>query len=181
MLKSTTMSFATQKLIFCLSILAVSFCNCTTTHQITRSGYQIRKPTTAISCKVIFKKNFNAKSPEFEKLGEIQLGQHRFYTSCSEKDALKILKQEACQLNANLVNITEETTPDKGKGCYSCSAEFYKLTVPAPELKNDERYHAENVKERGSHVPSKAAWKALPIVLIIMLSTIIVSNNVIKQ
>lgn len=59
-------------------------------------------------------------------LGTIKLDDTGFSTHCSEKDALCILKKEACSLNANTIVITEFKEPDLANSCYRCSASFYK-------------------------------------------------------
>ena len=151
------------------------YTNCTT-HRITRPAYQQSQATSTENCEVFYKKNFSISGTGFEKAGEIELGQARFYVSCSEKEALELLRQEACKLNAALINITEETSPYKGKSCYSCKAEFYKVSLPGAELKSDERYEAENIEMRDKLVPSKEAKQALPFVIVLMISTILLSR-----
>lgn len=84
------------------------------------------------------------------KVGEVRLSDSGFSISCNEKDALAILKDEACALKANLVVITNEKRPDLWSSCYRCKAEFYRLkTIPlSAEMVSDDGYNQEKVAKR---------------------------------
>ncbi|WP_243347252.1 autotransporter outer membrane beta-barrel domain-containing protein [Parabacteroides sp. FAFU027] len=93
-------------------------------HQIVRSGYTVNKSEYR-NCTIEIKKNV-IKTDNLTQLGIIKLGDSGFSLSCSEDEAIKILKKEGCALNADLINITEEKHPDLWSSCYRCTAVFYK-------------------------------------------------------
>ena len=64
-----------------------------------------------------------------QELALYDLGETGFSVECSEGHALKILENEACAINADLVVINEETRPDVWSSCYRCTATFYKLNM----------------------------------------------------
>lgn len=73
---------------------------------------------------------------EARHLGEVRLGDTGFSTRCSELEARNILRQEACNVGANLVNITMEQRPNLMSTCYRCSASMY--YVDADSLQNSQ-------------------------------------------
>jgi len=87
-------------------------------------------------------------SDDLRKIGEIKLGETGFSTKCNEAHALEILKNEACALNADIVNISEETRPDSWSTCYRCRAEFYVNTNKDMVLYSDLSYRSDQVKKR---------------------------------
>ena len=84
--------------------------NVSCAHRIVRHGYDIDKSDY---------RNCDIKITRFErsfdstlKVGEVKLGESGFATACSEKHALEIMKNEACALDANIINIIEENRSD---------------------------------------------------------------------
>lgn len=125
-------------------ILILFFTSCS--HKIQRTGYNIDKSEYK-NCELIINK-FMIINDSIQKIGEIKLGDSGFSVSCSEIQAIEILKNEACAMNANMINITEENRPDALSSCYRCKAEFYKYKNPDLLSQNPELYKSENVNKR---------------------------------
>ena len=114
-----------RKLIYFL-IVCLIFTNCK--HQISRIGYTINtKDSSYVSCNIPIKKFEIIPDSVAHKIGAIKLSDSGFSNSCSEADAIIILKKEGCALNADFINITKETGPNKESNCYRCRADFYKF------------------------------------------------------
>jgi len=126
------------------SLLLLTFASCS--HRIHRVDYE-RGPSADPNCEVHINK-YMAVTDSIEKIGEIKLGESGFSVSCSEAHALEILKKEACALQADVVNITEESRPDLWSSCYRCRAEFYQYKNPAQKPQTDTSFAAENVARR---------------------------------
>ena len=127
-------------------ILAVLISSCS--HRIVRTGYQANKSGYR-NCDIAISKNLSI-SDSLQKLGEIKIGESGFSVSCSEADAIEILKNEGCALNADIINITLEKRPDLLSSCYRCNAEFYKNLNSSVKVQSDEIYKPENVNNRTS-------------------------------
>jgi hypothetical protein len=134
-----------RKPIFYL-ILAVLISSCS--HSIVRTGYQVNKSDYR-NCDIAIRKNLFI-SDSLQKLGEIKIGESGFSVSCSEADAIEILKNEGCALNADIINITLEKRPDIFSSCYRCTAEFYKNLNSSVKVQSDEIYKPDYVTDRTS-------------------------------
>jgi hypothetical protein len=118
-------------------------------HRIVRNGYDVKKADYR-NCDIEITKNL-LPTDSLQKVGEIKLGESGLAVACSEAHAIEILKNEACALNAHIVNITEETRPNAWSSCYRCRAEFYRYTNQAKmAIQSEAFYNPENVKKRVS-------------------------------
>ena len=93
-------------------------------YQIVRYGYERSKNNTKL-CDVIIVKQKIISDSAATKIGEIKLGNTGFTADCSEEKAITIIRQEACGINADFVNIYEENVPYYTNDCYKCRADFY--------------------------------------------------------
>jgi len=116
--------FKTGIYILGLILISVAFNSCG--FKVSRKGYK----NTGIksNCDVKIYKNLNP-SQNLQKVGSITLNDDLFDFNCSEDDAVVLLKQEACSIGANIINITRENYPTffVDKNCYRCDAEFFIL------------------------------------------------------
>ena len=114
-----------QILSFLIVIILFSSCS----YDIVRKGY---KPIdeTAINCEIIIKKDTIISDTIAKKIGTVKLHDGGFTVKCSEDLAVKMLKKEACSINADIIVITEERRPDILSSCYRCNADFYKYKLP---------------------------------------------------
>ena len=97
-------------------------------HQISRIGYNVdTKSASYADCNIVIKKFETIPDSVATKIGKVKLSDSGFSKRCSEEDAIVILRKEGCALNADFINITKETRPDKESNCYRCRAEFYKF------------------------------------------------------
>ena len=109
-----------------------------------------------------------------QKIGEIKLGESGLAVACSEAHAIKILNNEACAIQADIINIVEENRPDLWSSCYRCRAEFYKYKIAPVQIQSNELYNQENIKRRVSQDRGKNTVIAImAAVAIIVLSTLI--------
>ncbi len=127
-------------------ILIFLFSSCS--HRIVRTGYSDVNPENS-NCVVVIKKQMVIPST-LKKVGEIKLGDSGFSISCSEDQALEILKKEACSLNAGIINIAEESRPDIISSCYRCRAEFYINVDDKMTYQSDKQYNSGNINNRVS-------------------------------
>ena len=117
-------------------------------YRIVRTGYE-KVESVIPDCNIVIKKQMFIPT-SLRKVGEIKIGESGFSIGCNEANALEILKQEGCSLNATLINITEEYRPDLWSSCYRCKAEFYINTDDQTAYQNDEQYSPQNVNKRVS-------------------------------
>ncbi len=114
-----------KRLIYLL-IISLCFANCK--HQISRIGYTNNtKSSTYVNRNITIKKFEIIPDSVATKIGTIKLSDSGFSNSCSEEDAIVILKREGCALNADFINITKETKPNRESNCYRCRADYYKF------------------------------------------------------
>ena len=118
-LKSIKVAF--MKPIIYTLLIGLFFTSCS--HRIVRTGYQVNKSDYE-NCDVIIKRNTEISDTVAIKIGEIKLGETGFSVACSEEHAVKILKNEACAIDADLIIITEENRPDLWSSCYRGLADF---------------------------------------------------------
>lgn len=127
-------------------LVLILFSSCT--HKITRSGYAA--PSNKYSnCDIVIKKKIKPNAEISQKIGSIRLGDTGFSTTCTEADALRIMRNEGCAINADLIVITNEMRADLGSSCYRCSAEFYTIDEELKEhFENDENMEVKQVYNR---------------------------------
>lgn len=130
--------------------LTYFFSSCS--HRIVRTGYQAGVQLSGY-CDVPIRKG-NAPMPsEAVKLGEVQLKDSGGSTKCNEGDAIRILKDEACSLGADVIIVLNEKRPDFVSSCYRCTAEFYRFSedYAGENIASDEEYRANSVVNRVRH------------------------------
>jgi hypothetical protein len=113
-----------KRLIFFV-IVCLFFTNCK--HQISRIRYNVDTNSPSyVNCNITIKKFETIPDSVATKIGTIKLSDSGFSKSCSEEDAMVILRKEGCALNADFINISNESQPDNESNCYRCRAVFYK-------------------------------------------------------
>ncbi|MEZ4721163.1 MAG: hypothetical protein R2813_04720 [Flavobacteriales bacterium] len=60
-------------------------------------------------------------------LGSIKLDDLGYTIKCSEEQAMAMIKEDACKLDVQFVNISSEAYPDYSSTCYRCVADMYIL------------------------------------------------------
>jgi hypothetical protein len=159
-----------MKSILVYFILSLLLSSCT--HRIVRSGYQISNSDND-DCNVIIKK-FMHVTDSIQKIGEIKLGESGFAVACSEAHAIKILNNEACAIQADVINIVEENRPDFWSSCYRCRAEFYKYKISPVQVQSNELYNQDSIKKRVSQDRGKNTVIAIMAVVAgILISTLL--------
>ena len=133
-------------------------------HVIVRTGYHAAK-SDYVACDVLISKERALVADSLvTKVGEIELIKSETGAGiCNERRAVKILRGEACAINADLVVVVEERRPDFWNKCYGCRAKFYQFDSAhvALDLSGDEYYSAEEVERRVDNDMSILALKAL--------------------
>ena len=131
-------------------------------HRVVRTGYDV-KELSYKNCNVIIKKNKAPSKNIASKVGSIKLGDNGFSIDCNEEDALNILKNEACALNADLIVITKENRVDLWSSCYRCTADFYTYhdTKEKELITSDAIFDKNKVKERVKKDNKKTVFIAI--------------------
>lgn len=109
-------------------------------HTVKRYGYELTETQQEVGdCDPEFYKEMPVDRDKYEVLGRVRLGDSGFSTKCHEDDAVRILKKEACGLNADAVNITDEKRASFISSCYRAEATFLKRKAEtvANENKDD--------------------------------------------
>jgi hypothetical protein len=130
-----------------LTIIITLLINCSP--KITRMGYNENKNKTA-QCDVIIKENATIDETMGKVIGEIKVGDTGFSTNCDEEKVMRILKEEACSIGADIINIKEIERPDLASSCYRVTAEFIKLNDSNMKgmIKSSEEFASEKIVER---------------------------------
>lgn len=114
-------------------ILAIAILHSSCAHSVYRSGFdEDRRIDEASSyvyapCTPKIVKMMDTTQINGQLLGIIDLDDSGFSTRCDELEAIIILKEEACNVGADLVDIIEEKQPDFFSTCYRCTAALYSL------------------------------------------------------
>ncbi|MDQ1266482.1 MAG: hypothetical protein QG635_1634 [Bacteroidota bacterium] len=125
------------KLFFLLSLIIV-LAGCS--HKINKN-YYVKTVTPASDCSPIVIKGGSDLIQKEKILGKINLGDTGFSVNCSKKKAFLILKEEACKLGANLINIIKESRPNFWSSCFRCQAEFYYVPADVFEKLKEKTYY----------------------------------------
>jgi hypothetical protein len=134
-----------EKTVLILAVIVLILSGCT--HTIYRTGYTINKSQYK-NCNITIERNIEV-SGDMLYLGEIRLGDSGLSTVCSESAAMEILRNEGCALNADVINIVEESFPNFFCSCYRCRAEFFQYSAninkPQSNTTHDQSYDPERV------------------------------------
>ena len=120
---------------------------------ITRSGYSTKDLKTNLSpcTDIIIKKNGSFSEDVATVVGKIKAGDTGFSFVCSEKYVLGIFRKDARGLEADIVNIIEETQPSFWRStCYRAKADLLRCKDKnfLAQIKSDPQYTPELVNER---------------------------------
>ena len=113
--------------------------------KITRYGYTVQDMPDRdkyLGCSMPIKKNFSYSKEDVEVLGELLSGDSGVSLNCGKGYVLGLLRQEACALKADLINIIYERNMDLWSSCYRAKAQFlhFKDRELATNLKSDTEY-----------------------------------------
>lgn len=92
------------------------------THVITRTGYKGNSDAKNDTCQVRFLRDANIDTAKGKVIGKVKVGDSGFSFACGEDDAITIFRKEACNANADIVDIIEERRPDFLSSCYRATA-----------------------------------------------------------
>ena len=115
-----------------------------------RQGYEIPEGEVLVPCNMPIRSDRTGDLSGFEVIGQIEVGDSSFSTDCDEAIVLHQMTIDACHLEADLINITEEHRPDFWSTCYRAKADFLRVR-DRPErvpLVSDDKYRADAVRER---------------------------------
>jgi hypothetical protein len=109
-------------------------------YKTTRMGYEESNDPNIVldNCEVEFVRSPYKLNQQQEVVGSISLDESGFSTNCKEPDARLILKEEACLLGADVVQITNEKQPSFISSCYRVSAKFIKTNYTSSATKKNE-------------------------------------------
>jgi hypothetical protein len=116
---------------------------------IRRHGYAIPDGQPLADCAMPIHNDPTLDLSGFDVLGRIEAHDSGFSTDCDEEVVLRAFAREACHVDAELINITEESRPDFWSTCYRAKADFLrrKDRAGAP-LASDEKYAPADVRKR---------------------------------
>lgn len=121
---------------------------------VSRHGYQIDPKKQIAECSTPIKLRADLSNSDVQKLGMIDVYDANLVSAnCDESIVLGILKNDSCQLGADLINITKERQPDYiFSVCYQVKADFIKFKTPPSSgmLVSDPQYDWAKVQERGA-------------------------------
>lgn len=110
--------------LFLAIVIAISFTSCS--YRITRTYPKPDCKNVILDCspKVVIQKKILGTG--YRYIGRIKLDDTGFTINCSKEKTIKKLQEEACILNANLVNVVEYIEPGYST-CWRCIADFYSV------------------------------------------------------
>jgi hypothetical protein len=101
-------------------------------------GYQVAQSQPVPNCKVAVKFKAQVKDPKV--LGKISAHEPGFGTTCGKEFVIEQFQRDACQIGANLINITEQRHADFWSTCYRAKAEL--LNVKGIAFSTDPEYRS---------------------------------------
>jgi hypothetical protein len=139
-----------MKLISIILIISFSLMIFQCSPKISRIGYPESNAAKNSNCEVLIKENAQIDEIIGLVIGTIKIGDTGFSSNCSEEDVIKILKEEACVLGAEIINIKEVERPDLSSTCFRCTADFIKLneSINLSDLKSSDNYSEEKIDKR---------------------------------
>ena len=111
-----------------------------------REGYILKaNDNKNQNCNIVVTNDQNYKG---KIIGKLKIGDTGFSIHCSESDVLKILKDEGCQIGADVVVLKDIKQPDLISSCYRVTGEFIKLDSIATEIKESKEYSSQSIAIR---------------------------------
>jgi len=123
-----------KKLLLLVSVALLAGCS----HKISTNFQSVAPASADTICNPEILKKSDLFGLNAQYLGSITLDEPVVYMRrkvCSEEAAIEILKSKACNLNANLINITleikpgEDAPPYPRSACYRCIANYYYVEI----------------------------------------------------
>lgn len=143
---------------FAVFVLAATFFVMGCSAGVSRQGYTLSKECVPSNCSVLVLGYEAFNETRMERLGSIEMYDTGFSIWCDEEYVLNRMKNEACALGADIVNITDEKYPDFWSSCYRAKADFIRLKnkEEANFVKADPHYDMVKIRER-----SQQTWRIL--------------------
>lgn len=144
----------------------VTLCGCSA--GVSRVGYSIDEQRNMSKCNIPIKLKAYFNDGEFDKMGAISIYDYNLISvDCDIAIALGTIKQDACYLGADVINITEEKYPDYvWSVCYRVNADFIKLhdRQQAQNIQSDPQYEWTKIEKEGAisrQIGKAAYWGAV--------------------
>ena len=133
---------------------------------VNRKGYVALNASDASSCRVAVKAGAAFGADEVEVLGQVEVGDTGFTTTCDEATMVSLLRAEGCSAGAQVVDLLEEKRPDMASTCYRARARLLRFRDPAraATTTDDPRFAAQVVQARAksdSSSQSGLIWSAV--------------------
>jgi hypothetical protein len=130
------------------------------TPSVTRTGYAANaSASSGHGCHVAVKRGSELGPTEVDALGEIDITDSGFSTSCDETVVIGLLRREACAAGADIANIVEEHRPDMSSTCYRARARFLRLRDRSRVVADDPRFVDASLDARGQlDSDRQSAW-----------------------
>jgi hypothetical protein len=122
---------------------------------IKRTGYtqeEIEHFNDYSNCHIKIKKEANLDGYDFRLMGKVKVYDTEFSMDCDEEYVFSLLRNEACALGADLINITNEKPPNFWSTCYQVEVELLKILneEQASKIVSDPHYEWSLIQERGA-------------------------------
>ncbi|MEW6713929.1 MAG: hypothetical protein AB1306_02400 [Nitrospirota bacterium] len=129
------------------------FTSCTA--NIKREGYQLDNSVASEKecSNIIVVKNLNYNPELVDIAGKISASDTGFSVKCSETFVVDNFKKDACEIGADIINITKDSQPDFWSTCYRAEAEYIRVKnrEMLSEIKTDAKYSAQNISNRSKY------------------------------
>ena len=106
------------------NIFVIAFVGCAP--QVSRIGYELSDLRKDPDCRVEIKKYATIDDELYERIGTINISDGKFSSNCAEDVIIDMLNEEACNIGADIVNITNSRQPSQLSKCYQVTADFYR-------------------------------------------------------
>ena len=122
---------------------------------IKRTGYTVEEIelfNDYSNCHIKIKKEASLNGFDYRLMGKVKVYDTEFSMDCDEEYVFSLLRNEACALGSDLINITDERPPNFWSTCYQVEVELIKILdeEQAATIISDPYYEWTLIQERGA-------------------------------
>jgi hypothetical protein len=131
-------------------LLIISSIMSSCSYMIYRNGYNVYTPRNIDSCQFSLVKYRNFNDSLVTRIGRFDIAASPYTIKCTESDAISLIIEEGCYINADFGNIVvEDMASESFNGCYTCIVDFYKIKDKSRYyIQSDTTFFNENVQRR---------------------------------
>jgi hypothetical protein len=138
-------------------LLIISSILSSCSYMIYRDGYNVSNPENIDNCKFSLVKYQSFHDSLVTKIGRFDIAASPYTIKCTESDAISLIIEEGCSINADFGNIVvEDLASESFNGCYTCIVDFYKINDKTKYyVTTDTSFFSRNVNKRVSEEKKK--------------------------